>query len=627
MMSIIPVMGYDKPEPITDLNEIIHVKQQGISPVPEKAINIGNNPLPKRDLKSKDKSIKGISPVPETTIIPGTGELGSGIVGTGITGVYAQQEVQPALNLPGSFDPTLYAPTLQAPNYMSLESVTAYYNYGSVGMTSTVRAWGIWNHTRNYDPQYATGWQILEPMDSTFLSKYVRTYSEGQYYFTEIIKQNGTTNVMLFNFNTNAWEIKLSSNTSSTFLDGWNVFETYFYGYCPTVPKLSSIGTQVLNNGKWELLTTGYQFNGTNCNYDKTMIPLHTWSVKTPSVYNKTQIAIVRDGSILKFYKDGVYETSRTTSYPSIVFGNAYTMMGTVTTGSTTTPWIDVFTNSLSEIKVIVRGTDVFVSNNGDELKVYDRILLDSEILTNYTGTIPTGDGTVKPTATIIATPTITATATIIATATVTATSTVTATPPPTSTPISHWSFNEGTGIVATDVINGNNLNLINNPLHVVGKKGNAIKFDGVNDYASKLSAVKIPTNSPMSIAVWIKPVSMTKWSDIIRKSGSYALQTNSAGYVSFEITGKKDVTSTVKPTLNAWTHVVMVFNSGSVKFYKNGVLTSTVSSGGYVPNVGTNNIYVGGTPTTSYFNGVVDELQIFNKALTQSEVTTEYNR
>ncbi len=88
---------------------------------------------------------------------------------------------------------------------------------------------------------------------------------------------------------------------------------------------------------------------------------------------------------------------------------------------------------------------------------------------------------------------------------------------------IANWTFNEDAGEVAADSSgNGNNVALINGPTWTTGVKGNALQFDGTNDYAVNTSATNIPAKSPFSIVAWVngKSFSNPKWSDIVRKEG-----------------------------------------------------------------------------------------------------------
>src|SRR5882672_3056514 len=76
---------------------------------------------------------------------------------------------------------------------------------------------------------------------------------------------------------------------------------------------------------------------------------------------------------------------------------------------------------------------------------------------------------------------------------------------PPPSGPIGSWSFSEGSGTVAADS-SGNGLDgtLVNGPAFVAGPVGQALSFDGVDDYADVPSAPALDT-FPLTVSVWIR--------------------------------------------------------------------------------------------------------------------------
>ncbi len=306
----------DKPRPLTNISEATQIAGPGgvhrsISADVTPMVNIGNNPAPRKDRSKKDIMKRNVP-----SIVPGTGDFGSYLVNKpgGIKGVYAMQQVHPTLNLPGLYEPTLYAPTVMAPNFTPIESVTAYWNYS--GMTSTGKAWGVWNH-------YTGSWAILRYIDSDFVSNYVGSYPEGQFYLTEILQDSSNTwNVLLYNFNTSSWDIQYSSNSQSKYEYGWNMFETYFNGTCPQLPGISSIDTRVLNNGQWELVTDTYGslLDYSNCaNYREDMTPFYNWSVSSPVVTKSPEI-----NAINITYPDGgeILRSGRTYTITWSVTGN-----------------------------------------------------------------------------------------------------------------------------------------------------------------------------------------------------------------------------------------------------------------------------------------------------------------
>ena len=130
-----------------------------------------------------------------------------------------------------------------------------------------------------------------------------------------------------------------------------------------------------------------------------------------------------------------------------------------------------------------------------------------------------------------------------------------------------------------------------------------------------------------LTIALWVKAKSFSnpKWNDLFRKEGSWAIQADTSGKFNFEITSKADTVSTVAIPANTWTHVAVTFEGTTVKFYKNGVLGDTKTQT-IIPNAGLNTIDIGGyTSWGTYLNGALDEIKIYNRALSAAEIKAVY--
>ena len=72
---------------------------------------------------------------------------------------------------------------------------------------------------------------------------------------------------------------------------------------------------------------------------------------------------------------------------------------------------------------------------------------------------------------------------------------------------------------------------------------------------------------------------------------------------------------------LNTWTHLAVTFGAGTLRLYVNGVQVGTqVVSGSLVTSA--NPLTIGGNGVWSeWFAGLIDEVRIYNRALTQAEI------
>ena len=96
--------------------------------------------------------------------------------------------------------------------------------------------------------------------------------------------------------------------------------------------------------------------------------------------------------------------------------------------------------------------------------------------------------------------------------------------------------------------------------------------------------------------------------------------------YIRRPTTGSDEhATSTTRLGINEWHHIAATFGGGALKVYTDGVLTATYSFTG-ASSIRTSNLplFIGGNPVWGeYFLGVLDDVKIYNRALSQAEITT----
>src|SRR4030042_5365970 len=160
------------------------------------------------------------------------------------------------------------------------------------------------------------------------------------------------------------------------------------------------------------------------------------------------------------------------------------------------------------------------------------------------------------------------------------------------------------------------------------GKYGNALEFDGVND------SIYIEDNEALNpdeitISAWIKAKEAGETQVIASKGANagYRLFIYSDGTVIWR-DNESDVTSSynVGSHLNEWIHIVGVGSSTGLSIYINGQLNATGTTPYTGPNV-TMELEIGTESVFSeYFNGTIDEVMIWNRALTPEEINASFN-
>ncbi len=205
-----------------------------------------------------------------------------------------------------------------------------------------------------------------------------------------------------------------------------------------------------------------------------------------------------------------------------------------------------------------------------------------------------------------------------------------------------YWPFNEASGTISGNLAdvsgNNNNVNMANfaAPHGIVssGKYGNALSLDGVNDLATK-SVPVVPTGSVMSVEAWVYPKaygydynSFVSWGTRGCDGYGFGASVGTNGKPQIATWCNDYSSSGSALTLNAWNHVVYVMNGAAVDMYVNGVKSSGTLSKNKVPSLSSVNLTIGSLDAAAgsrHFNGLVDDLRIYNQALTSADVAARY--
>jgi len=205
---------------------------------------------------------------------------------------------------------------------------------------------------------------------------------------------------------------------------------------------------------------------------------------------------------------------------------------------------------------------------------------------------------------------------------------------------VSYWSFEEQTGNTLYDVWTDNSndgtfTNGVTGNWTASGKYGGAWTGDGVDDYVNcgNDASLIITGNSNRSGEAWIKLNSYTNYNTIF----SYGVTTSShmiqlhtlpwTGKLSLALYANDHNSNTVIP-LNTWTHIAYNLYGTTTELYVNGDLVS-IKTNHTAINTLSSNFFIGTRtyPTgTMYFNGYIDEVRIYNRALSNDEINQSMN-
>ncbi len=194
------------------------------------------------------------------------------------------------------------------------------------------------------------------------------------------------------------------------------------------------------------------------------------------------------------------------------------------------------------------------------------------------------------------------------------------------------WAFDEGQGTVARDGSgHGNDGTLTNGPTWVPGRLETALQFNGTN---TSVRAAHIPLDSrSFTITMWINPV-LTGSAIVFSQSQSSSTNLD----MHFRIGGPSSTDAPVRavrmgfysndldtPTNviqdNTWYHLAFWydFEAQNRKIYVNGVQAAQASAAPFLGASG--NTVIGSWASSQYFNGIIDDVQIYHRALSDGEV------
>ena len=196
--------------------------------------------------------------------------------------------------------------------------------------------------------------------------------------------------------------------------------------------------------------------------------------------------------------------------------------------------------------------------------------------------------------------------------------------------------FDEASGTTATDSSGANNPGTISGATRsATGKFGGALSFDGVNDIVTVADANSLDLTNGMTLEAWVRPSVLSGWRTVLLKERPgglvYALygnaDTNRPSVHSFVGASEFDTRGTAQVAANAWTHVAATYDGLNLRLYVNGTQVSSRALSGAMP-VSTGALRIGGnTIWPEWFTGLIDEVRVYNRALTAAEVTTDMNR
>jgi RHS repeat-associated protein len=202
---------------------------------------------------------------------------------------------------------------------------------------------------------------------------------------------------------------------------------------------------------------------------------------------------------------------------------------------------------------------------------------------------------------------------------------------------VSYWELNEGSGTTAGDSVGAHN-GTIHGAAWTAGTVGEALSFDGVDDYVKAVNSENLNFANIITVEAWARldATDFTKWYTVVCnfESSGWGIEI-SPDYDKWEwllhINGSyRTVRSDAVVIPGEWYHIVGIYDGSEVSLFINGVKqTATISVTGSIKESPVA-VTIGANPEAGgsfirNFKGVIDEVAVYNTALSPEEIQQHY--
>ena len=197
---------------------------------------------------------------------------------------------------------------------------------------------------------------------------------------------------------------------------------------------------------------------------------------------------------------------------------------------------------------------------------------------------------------------------------------------------VAAYGFDEGSGTTVTDQSGGGNTGTVSDTTWAAtGKYGKALQFNGSSALVTIPDAASLHLTTGMTLEAWVNPSTVNgNWRDVIYKGNdNYYLEatsTNASKPDAGLIAGGSyaDAYGSAALTANTWTYLAETYDGATLRLYVNGTQVASTAHTGTI-SASTNPLQIGGDSLYGQnFAGMIDEVRIYNTALTPTQIQTD---
>jgi hypothetical protein len=202
---------------------------------------------------------------------------------------------------------------------------------------------------------------------------------------------------------------------------------------------------------------------------------------------------------------------------------------------------------------------------------------------------------------------------------------------------VGYWKMDEGSGNTLIDHSGNGNNALLQNTSGVSWSAGivdQAINLPGtLNRFAIAPHSQSLNITEAITISAWVKPNSV-HIRRILSKTGpnGYEFGTSSLGKLEFRLTTSSGTSYLIRSNSNypadgnTWIHMVATFDGSTSRIYINGALDASASFAPALIGSNTSGLYIGSLNGNNRWNGAIDDLRLYGRALSGAEVLALYS-